>query len=67
MSLTDERRGSSSSSWSATSPTTSTRKELRNALYSGIFDKYRKTILIVGSFIQFFRKGQRNYGAIKSE
>jgi len=41
------------------------RKELRDALYAGIFHKYRKTILVVGSFIRMLRKGDRNYGAIK--
>lgn len=41
------------------------RKELRDALYAGIFHKYRKTILVFGSFLRMLRKGDRNYDAIK--
>lgn len=64
MSLKNEiRRGS----LTPPSPTTSNRKELREALYSGIFQKYRKTIFVMSSFLQMLRKGDRNYGAIKSE
>jgi hypothetical protein len=41
------------------------RKELRDALYAGIFHKYRKTILIVGSFLRMLRRGDGHYDAIK--
>lgn len=41
------------------------RKELRDALYAGIFHKYRKTILVFGSFLRMLRKGDRSYDAIK--
>ena len=45
----------------------SDRRDVREALYSGIFRRHRKTILVLGSFLKMLRvnRNVNNYASIK--
>ena len=42
------------------------RKELRDALYSGIFHRHRRTIFAVGSFLRMLKSRNSQYNTIRS-
>lgn len=46
----------------------SDRRDVREALYSGIFRRHRKTILVLGSFLKMLRvnRNVNNYASIKA-
>lgn len=43
------------------------RKLLRETLYSGIFNRHRRTIFAIGSFLRMLRTRKSNYNVIKQE
>ncbi|GLV38237.1 uncharacterized protein CBL_12884 [Carabus blaptoides fortunei] len=43
------------------------RKVLREALYAGIFDRHRRTIFALGSFLRMLRTKRGNYNVIRHE
>ena len=45
----------------------SDRRDVREALYSGIFRRHRKTILVLGSFLKMLKMNRNvnNYASIK--
>lgn len=43
------------------------RKLLRETLYSGIFNRHRRTIFAIGSFLRMLRNRKSNYNAIKQD
>lgn len=46
----------------------SDRRDVREALYTGIFKRHRKTILVLGSFLKMLRvnRNMNNYASIKA-
>ena len=46
----------------------SDRRDVREALYSGIFRRHRKTILVLGSFLKMLKMNRNvnNYATIKA-
>ena len=46
----------------------SDRRDIREALYSGIFKRHRKTILVLGSFLKMLRvnRNMNHYASIKA-
>lgn len=46
----------------------SDRRDIREALYTGIFKRHRKTILVLGSFLKMLRvnRNMNNYASIKA-
>lgn len=43
------------------------RKLMRDTLYSGIFNRHRRTIFAIGSFLRMLRNKKSNYNAIKQD
>lgn len=50
-----------------TEPGSHDRKLLRETLYSGIFNRHRRTIFAIGSFLRMLRTRKSNYNVIKQE
>ena len=46
----------------------SDRRDIREALYTGIFKRHRKTILVLGSFLKMLKmnRNMNNYASIKA-
>jgi hypothetical protein len=46
----------------------SDRRDIREALYTGIFKRHRKTILVLGSFLKMLKMNRNinNYASIKA-